>query len=186
MNNPLINNLKLRMERESDERRAIREKHREQLRINTTGKLKAEPRDLPPEDGDGAPMIEINLEEFENSMELNRHPELEHQPRATVIKFVQTALDTEFSFKVPLNCGDNYVQAMRQVLSRTRKKARMKKKVLDDFKTQQKPIEHFPEADPPHDLVTLIRTKNLSKLEGSVYDVLFSAFDNINMHKEAK
>lgn len=96
---------------------------------------------------------------------------LETIPRVTVLKIVETAIDVKFTFRVHKGEAENYMGAMRQVLSRTRKKAKKKHMRLDEFKLLHLgTIEH--EA---YDEVTLVRTKTLSPYEESVYDSLFNA-----------
>lgn len=100
--------------------------------------------------------------------------ELETLPRETVLKMlVQKKLDEHYSFKVDLGHGDNYVQAMRQVLSRARKKALKKKQRLDEFKLYVISIEQ--EED--YDKVTLVRTRQLNPQETSLYDEILNAFE---------
>lgn len=99
--------------------------------------------------------------------------ELETVPRETVLKLlIQKKLDEHFIFKTMAKDGEKYIQAMRQVLSRTRKKALKKKQRLDEFKLYVISIEEKPD----HDVVTLMRSKNMTRTEESVYDALMEQF----------
>lgn len=167
-----LTELKKRMEKAGE----LELPHREEIRINKTGKLKTSPR--ADDDATGMKPIEINLDNLDAKMVEQQHPDLEHLPRDTVKKMIMTVpLDQEFIFKVAVDCGENYVQAMRQVLSRTRKKARKRKVRLDEFKLLTRKIINRPAAEPPHDEVTLIRSKNMSALEVSVYDEILEQFE---------
>jgi hypothetical protein len=98
---------------------------------------------------------------------------LETSPRETVYKFLANKkLDEPFLFNVQKGDGENYAQAMRQVLSRARAKALKKKIPLDEFKVLTLKIENLEN----YDEVTLIRTKTLSTKEESVYDDLIAQF----------
>lgn len=100
--------------------------------------------------------------------------ELETLPRETVLKMlVQKKMEEHFIFKVDLGHGENYVQAMRQVLSRARKKALKKKQRLDEFKLYVIDIKQQED----HDVVTLVRTRQLNPQETSLYDDILNAFE---------
>lgn len=114
--------------------------------------------------------IAARLEQKLQSVERN---ELETLPRDTVLRMlVQKKMDEQFSFKVDLDRGENYIQAMRQVLSRARKKALKKKQRLDEFKLYVISITH--EKD--HDVVIVVRTRQLNAQEMSVYDDIINAY----------
>jgi hypothetical protein len=128
--------------------------------------------------------IVIGLQRALKSAEVN---ELETSPRNTVLKMLMTKkMDEYYIFKTTLGQGANYVQAMRQVLTRTRRKAKLQKQTLDEFKLFE--ISIVSEAD--HDVVTLERSKRLTKEEGSVYDDLINACvvntPNLLEHREAE
>lgn len=100
--------------------------------------------------------------------------DLEVEPRATVLKMLTAKkLNEPYTFKVAKGEADNYIQAMRQVLSRTRAKASRAKKSLNEFKMMR--LDVVENLD--HDLVTLVRTKTLSEHQASVYDQLIAAFE---------
>lgn len=97
--------------------------------------------------------------------------DLEQVPRKTLVKmFKDIPLEEKFTFKVELGGGANYVQAMRQVLSRVRKKAAAQKMELEDFKLFELGIE----SKEDHDAVTLIRSAVMTQKEESVYTELMS------------
>ena len=99
--------------------------------------------------------------------------DLETVPRETVLKMlIQKKLDEHFIFRVETGEGENYIQAMRQVLSRTRKKALKKKQQLDEFKMLIVGVEHKTD----YDIITLVRTKTMSAHQESVYDEIMAAF----------
>lgn len=150
--------------------------HKDQISINKTGKLVAEP--IKPADDEED--LDIDFSKLGQSLENTQDETFEHLPRYTVLKMLKEGhLDTDFIFKVTAGEGENYVQAMRQVLSRARKKAKKKGTRLDNFKLFTRSIKTV-EADdtsPSHDLVTLIRSKNMTELEISVYDEITEAFE---------
>jgi len=121
--------------------------------------------------------IIIDADAIGEKHEMQLHPDLEHIPRETVIKMIKVGLDVEFTFKVELEKGNNFVQAMRQVLSRSRKKARRKNVRLDEFKVLERSITSKPTDEPPHDEVTLVCSKNMSALELSVYDEIIEQME---------
>lgn len=93
----------------------------------------------------------------------------ETQARATLIRmFEQAKLEENFSFKVAPGTADHYVNAMRSVMSRVRKKATKNKKTVEDFKLLVVGITNHP----THDAVTLVRTKTSSGKAKSAYDEL--------------
>lgn len=97
--------------------------------------------------------------------------DLETVPRHTVLRMLtEKQLDEPFSFKCSLGHGANYVQAMRQVMSRTRHRASKKKIPLQEFKVYE--LEIRSELD--HDVVLLLRTRRLMEHEESVYDELMA------------
>lgn len=148
--------------------------HALDIAINKTGKIVAPPREKV------EPVTELDFSSLEQKLENTQDENFEHLPRHTVLKMLREgALDTDFIFKVSFGEGDNYVQAMRQVLSRARRSAKKKQTRLDNFKLLTRSIESV-EADgsePAHDLVTLVRSKNMTALEISVYDEITEAFE---------
>lgn len=117
----------------------------------------------------------LDFEKMETQLNARVDNEANHDielvPRITMLRLVSTELDTHFSFKVHKNEGENYISAMRQVLSRARNKAKRKKMRLDEFKMLLVGIDT---SIAEYDTVTLLRTKTLSMYEESVYDELFS------------
>jgi hypothetical protein len=134
---------------------------------------KPRPRTEPPEAKIAitpGPNLAENLQKQLAAVEKN---DLETVPRETVLKMlIQKKLDEHFIFKTSLGEGEHYIQAMRQVLSRTRKKALRKKQRLDEFKVYVISIEEKED----HDVVTLVRSKNMTRTEESVYDALMEQF----------
>lgn len=109
---------------------------------------------------------------LQGTFEAVKRYELETKPRETVLKmFMERKLDENFIFKVTKGEGENYVQAMRQILSRTRKKALRNKMPLNEFKLLTVNITEKED----HDVVTLVRTKRMSEHMQSVYDDLITA-----------
>jgi len=99
--------------------------------------------------------------------------ELETFPRDTVFRMLsEKQLDEPFTFKCSLGQGANYVQSMRQVLSRTRNKALAKKIPLMEFKVYELTIR----SELDHDVVTLLRTRKMQPQQESVYDELIEQF----------
>ena len=102
--------------------------------------------------------------------------DLELSPRETVYRMlIDCKLDEQYRFKTSKGQGEHYVQAVRQVLSRTRKKALRSKRQLDEFKLLTISIETKPESD--YDESVLVRSKQMSLHEASVYDELIDAFE---------
>lgn len=97
--------------------------------------------------------------------------DIETLPRDTIIKMlVDVPLEEKFTFKTELGGGGNYVQAMRQVLSRVRKKAAKSKMELEEFKLFEIAIE----SKDGYDEVTLIRSATMTTKEESVYEDLMN------------
>lgn len=147
-----------------------------QLLINKTGKIR-DPAQAARHEAESmqsaitAESLEINFSAQLTAAERN---ELETVPRETVLKMLNNKkLDEHFVFNTFHGQGDAYVQAMRQVLSRTRKKALKKRVRLDEFKLFVVMIED--KSD--HDIVTLVRTKQMPAHLESVYDALVDAFE---------
>lgn len=93
----------------------------------------------------------------------------ETSARATVIRmFTEAKFEENFTFKVAPGEADHYINAMRSVLARVRKKAMKEKKKLDEFKLLVVGIKH----EPTHDVVTLVRTRATSQKAKSIYDDL--------------
>lgn len=140
---------------------------RDRIKINKTDKVIAQPLI-------GTP-IEIGPEEIENSLSARLENTdkfgLETNPRKTVLKLVETPLDTKFIFRVTRGEAENFISAMRQVLSRVRKKAKKNKWRLDEFKMLTIECKQFEE----YDEICLVRTKTLDPYEESVYESLFAA-----------
>ena len=115
--------------------------------------------------------VELGLTEtFHN----NEREDLELVPRETVLRMLlDCKLDEQYRFKTTKNGGEHYVQAVRQVLSRTRKKALRQRRVLDEFKLLTISIE----VKDDHDEVVLVRSKQMSLHEASVFDELIDAFE---------
>jgi hypothetical protein len=121
--------------------------------------------------------IELNLSEkaYADRIVTQYDLSVEHEPRATVLKMLTAAkLDENYTFKVASGEADNYIQAMRQVLSRTRKKAASKKQKLTEFKMLRVSVE----TTPTHDTVTLVRTRTLDAHHQSVYSELMEMMQN--------
>lgn len=112
---------------------------------------------------------------FEQGLEAQKRLDLEVLPRDTFLKMLiqKPELEVDFIFRVAKGEGDHYIQAMRQVISRTRKKAKRDKVRLQDFKLIVKSIE----TKEDHDVVTLIRAKSMNAVQRSVYDQLLDAFE---------
>ena len=97
--------------------------------------------------------------------------DLEQIPRKTLLHmFINCPLEVEYTFKVEHGGGGNYVQAMRQVLSRIRKKAAREKIELEDFKL----IELKVETKEDHDEVTLLRSTMMTQKDESAYKDLMA------------
>lgn len=149
----------------------------EQIRINKSGTIRdaIQAENYAASQAAGGPItaddLTIALTARLTAAERN---ELEHVPRDTVLKMLSNKqMDEPFVFLTSLGEGDNYVQAMRQVLSRTRKKAAKKKVRLAEFKMFVMSIT----SKEDHDVVTVIRTKNMPEHLESVYDALLDAFE---------
>jgi len=114
---------------------------------------------------DEGPEIDLDLADYDQTIE----NEWEEGARGTLVKMFQTAkLEEEFTFKVPPGCADRYVNAMRGVLVRVRKKAMKAKRPLDEFKMLVVEVKR----EPTYDVVTLVRTKSKSRVSKSAYDDL--------------
>lgn len=156
---------------------SLRPEFLEQIRINKSQRI----RD--PEQAEafaanraaGGPLDALTLTEgLISKLTDQERKELEHVPRDTVLKMLSNKqLDEPFMFMTALGEGDNYVQAMRQVLSRTRKKAKSKKIRLQEFKLFVQSIE----SKENHDVVIMIRTKQMPANLESVYDALIDVFE---------
>jgi len=132
---------------------------------NTVEGLGGEPKPISIDD------IEIGLTE---TITNNEREDLELSPRETVLRMlVDCKLDEQYKFKTTKGGGEHYVQAVRQVLSRTRKKALKQKRRLDEFKLLTVSIKQ----NEDHDEVILVRSKQMSAHEASVYDTLIDAFE---------
>lgn len=161
----------------------------EKIRINKTGKIRdpaqAAKTINADENSDGP--VTLNLSDIEGKLnqdfEAGENHELEIIPRATVKRMLEEKkYDEPFVFKVHLGQGANYVQAMRQVLSRARKKALRKKIRLEEFKLFELAIE----SKEDHDIVRLVRVKNIPAHLTSVYDELLNAFKREDLTVPAK
>lgn len=122
--------------------------------------------------------VSLNLdnfvEKFDTHDEMVKKHGLETVPRATMLTMLrQKKIDEDFTFKCEVNRGKDYIQAIRMVLSRTRRKALERKRQLDEFKLLVRGIKTFEE----YDEVTLVRTKTLSPKEECVYDELMNEFE---------
>jgi hypothetical protein len=94
---------------------------------------------------------------------------VETSPRDLLIKLIGTVeIDVEFEFKTVPGGGENFVQAMRMVLSRVRARAKRKKLPLDEFKLLFQKCERLEN----YDVVTVMRSKSLSPKDESMYDDL--------------
>lgn len=113
----------------------------------------------------------ISVGELSSQIENTDKNNLETIPRKTTLKLVSMALDVHFSFRVAKGEAENYMGAMRQVLSRTRKKAKRKRMILDEFKMLHVSTD---ETHGEYDIVTLVRSKTLSPHEESVFDELMA------------
>lgn len=115
---------------------------------------------------DDAGEIDLDLDDFEKQAD---NPEWETSARGTLVKmFKQAALEENFTFKVAPGTADHYVNAMRGVLARVRKKAEREKRGVDEFKMLVVEVKQ----EPTHDAVTLVRTKTKSRVAKSAYDDL--------------
>lgn len=95
--------------------------------------------------------------------------EWESSARATLIRmFEQAKMEENFSFKVAPGEGERYVNSVRSVLARVRKKAAKAKIPVEEFKILVVGIKR----ETTHDAVTLVRTKASSGKAKSVYDEL--------------
>lgn len=140
--------------------------------MSLLGKLKTIPPEASTAGGEKPPKDDIAAKLAEQFSAVERN-ELESVPRETVLKMlIQKKLDEHFIFKTIKGDGNNYIQAMRQVLSRTRKTAYKKKQRLDEFKMFV--ISVVEKTD--HDEVTLMRSKSMQPHLESVYDALMDAF----------
>lgn len=130
----------------------------------------------------GIPINRIDLSTaFEKIKEGETRDDFEHIPRETFLKMLiqKPELEVEFSFKVQRKQGNHYIQAIRQVISRTRRKARNEKRRLQEFKLIVKSVETMDD----HDVVTLIRAKTMNAVQRSVYDKLLDAFEQPRAEK---
>lgn len=158
----------------------------EQIRINKTNRIrdadqaarhKAAESEAEEffETGRPVPAItgESILAKFQTRADAERNNTLETIPRITVRRMLtEKKLNEDFVFRVYLGHGENYIQAMRQVLSRTRKKAYKKRIRLDEFKMFVVGIRVLDDCDE----VTLMRTTQMPEHLKSVYDDLIDAF----------
>lgn len=123
-------------------------------------------------------LVSLNLDTFATKFDalgeaIKKHG-LETVPRQTMLTMlIEKKIDEFFIFKCEVGKGQAYVQAMRMVLSRTRRKALEKKRQLDEFKLLVRGIKTFEE----YDEITLVRTKTLSPKEECVYDELMAQFE---------
>lgn len=104
--------------------------------------------------------------------------DLETNARLTIIRMFQEApaLDQNFSFKTAPQKGEDYVQAIRQVLSRSRQKLRSRQNTQPPhFKLFLIGIEHLED----HDLVTIVRSaQSRSLVVGSLMDEIAGLIKN--------
>jgi hypothetical protein len=117
-------------------------------------------------------------EKLERQLIATAQGDFETVPRDTVLKLLHRNMDELFIFNTALGQGENYVQAMRQVLSRTRKRAEKKRVVLEEFKLYIVTIQSKDDVD----CVTLVRTKGIPEHLVSVYDELTAAFSKQNIN----
>lgn len=129
------------------------------------------------QDAEIMPEIQIRpkgelLEQMQRHLASAARDDLEQIPRKTLVRMFQTCpLEEKFIFKVSLGGGGNYVQAMRQVLSRVRKKAEREKLELEDFKLFELGVE----SKDDHDEVTLIRSAVMTQKDESIYTELMDS-----------
>lgn len=122
------------------------------------------------------PINRIDLSaQFDKLINAGKNNDLEDIPRETILKMLiqKPELEVEFTFKVMKGEADHYIQAMRQVLTRTRRKAKKEKRRLQDFKLLVKNTE----TKEDHDVVTLVRAKSIAPHLRSVYNELLDAFE---------
>lgn len=100
---------------------------------------------------------------------------LDKVPRTTVLNMLRdTPLEADHVFNVRKGGGNDYVRAIRSLLSRIRAKAISQRKHLDEWKLLTVAIEKFP----THDVVTMLRTKEIKKLRSDDYKDIFAALEN--------
>lgn len=94
-------------------------------------------------------------------------------PRHTLIKLVKTPIDHEFIFYVPRFQGENYLQCMRQVLSRARAKHINKGAggKLPPFKLYKRAINILEDCDE----VVVMRSLTTQQKEATEYSELLGA-----------
>lgn len=91
---------------------------------------------------------------------------LENNPRQTVISLFKLPADTPFTFKTKLHQGQNYLDAMRQLISRARRHARIAKQPITHWKMLlMGPIEHHA----TYDLLTLVKTQMATIRQKEMY-----------------
>lgn len=131
--------------------------------------------------------ISISLEELESGVAAQEQvdaiveeiaAQLQHTPRSTLLLMLQKAkLDEQFIFNVKKNGGVAYVQAMRAVLSRARDKAETKKQTLDQWKMLVVSIT----TEETMDVVTLVRSKTIKRLQPSVLTELLTEIGDLQV-----
>lgn len=97
-------------------------------------------------------------------------------PRKTILDMLANSkLDENYVFYTRPNSGEDYVQAMRQLLSRTRKKAKQDKLTLkQDFKLYT--IEVVT-VENKYDRVTLLRSMSINHRFNSHFDEIMNALN---------
>jgi len=116
--------------------------------------------------------IESREEVLADFAEAQIRSDLETNARQTVIRMFQEApkLDQDFTFKTAPHKGEDYVQAIRVVLSLGRKQLRSRQHTQPQhFKLFLRGIEHLED----HDLVTIVRSAQPRKM------ILHSVMDDI-------
>lgn len=100
---------------------------------------------------------------------------LDKVPRTTVLNMLRdTPLEVDHVFNVRKGGGNDYVRAIRSLLSRIRAKAISQRKHLDEWKLLTVSVEQLP----THDVVTMLRTKEIKKLRSDDYKDIFAALEN--------
>lgn len=146
----------------------------ERIRINKANTIRDAVQAKAFAESEAGPITEDIMSGLTAQLTAAERHELEHVPRDTVLKLLSNKqLDEHFIFMTTHGQGENYVQAMRQVLARTRKKAAKKKVRLQEFKMYVVSIKR----NEDHDVVTVVRTRKMPEHLESVYDALLDAFE---------
>lgn len=144
---------------------------RERIRINQENKTAALVR---VDEGEEGELIDIDLLERKLIAQITNTEKfnLDTKPRKTLIHLIEQPYDTKFAFRVVKGEGENYINAIRQVLSRTRRRAKAKKITLEQWKLF---LDGIDETHAEYTEVTLVRSRTLTGHEISLYDDLVEA-----------